>query len=417
MFTIKNMETEKQNVSDPIVKKKGRPRKLPILPVETEEPEKKKRGRKKKEKVQEEEVKQKKKRGRKAAIKFFSSSIRKKIPLITAIHDTEKTILHLDIKDESNVQNEMTFNAVNSEDPIKSELDEILNVIGNDIQDDIQDETDILQLYEKRLELRVNQDQYLTERLDNLHNDENLFNRLLQKELSIKKADEIQVKPQLDNQENRKKKFFNLFASFYQKDEWLNQTDIACWWCCHQFDTVPIGFPVKYQNNKFQTRGIFCSFACAIAHNKNEKANTKDGNALIHFLYKKLTGIQVIQDEKSYRQVLENTMNIEDPQLKKTYIDALVELTTTGLESAPPRCTLKMFGGELSIEEFRKSSREHTVYKLIKYPMSVCRDYVEEVDIQNVKNKNSSVFNKPSATNVKNVSTPVPNTMDRFIKF
>jgi glycosyltransferase involved in cell wall biosynthesis len=93
-------------------RKKGRPKKnlqitlndasytlqSQVSVVPEKDDEKKKRGRKKKE-VVEEEVKIKKKRGRKAALKYFSSSIRKQIPLKTNIVDNENGILFLDIKE------------------------------------------------------------------------------------------------------------------------------------------------------------------------------------------------------------------------------------------------------------------------------------------------------------------------------
>jgi hypothetical protein len=97
-------------MEEPVVKrKKGRPRKIKPeeelnndgTPKEEIVKEKKKRGRKKKEvPVQEEVVKQKKKRGRKTAVKYFSSSIRKKMPLTTVMKDNDNYILHIDIKEE-----------------------------------------------------------------------------------------------------------------------------------------------------------------------------------------------------------------------------------------------------------------------------------------------------------------------------
>ena len=128
-------------------RKKGRPKKnLQIIktdvanttvetvstnPIVGQEDEKKKRGRKKKE-VVEEEVKIKKKRGRKAALKYFSSSIRKQIPLKTNIVDNENSILFLDIK-ESNDNTTFTYDSFDTKsqfDDTKLELNEIDNNVN-----------------------------------------------------------------------------------------------------------------------------------------------------------------------------------------------------------------------------------------------------------------------------------------------
>ena len=173
-----------------IKKKKGRPRKNPIEvkdeTLNNATTEKKKRGRKKKEKV-EEEVKQKKKRGRKAALKFFSSTIRKKIPLSTVIYDNDKSILHLDIKDDKDIQSsktDVTYDVLKTEynkdefATLSDTLNEINNInkdknetciIDNDNDNDIlceyldNDNIDITELYEKRLQYRLKEDNQLIE--------------------------------------------------------------------------------------------------------------------------------------------------------------------------------------------------------------------------------------------------------------
>jgi hypothetical protein len=94
-----------------------------------------------------------------------------------------------------------------------------------------------------------------------------------------------------------------------------------------------------------------------------------------------------------------------------------------------------MFGGELSIDEFRNASNENKIYKMIEYPMCIYNDYVEEIDIENVKNANIKLFNKESLVKLINLddkrvqdaqsrisqleSTVITtgNTIDKFIKF
>ena len=94
-----------------------------------------------------------------------------------------------------------------------------------------------------------------------------------------------------------------------------------------------------------------------------------------------------------------------------------------------------MFGGELDINEFRNASKERKVYKMIEYPMCVYNDYVEEIDIENIKNANSRLFNKESISKLINLDDKrvhdaqtrlsqlestfinTGNTIDKFIKF
>lgn len=97
------------------------------------------------------------------------------------------------------------------------------------------------------------------------------------------------------------------------------KTDICCWWCCNQFDTLPIGLPEKYIDTKFYVHGCFCSFSCAHSYNLNMNDNRIwDRFSLLNYMKLKITGS-------------DSTIN-----------------------TAPPREALNMFGGPLSIVEFRK---------------------------------------------------------------
>jgi len=439
-----------------VKKKKGRPKK--IKPEESNEnldnnnenlvKEKKKRGRKKKEvPVQQEDVpKQKKKRGRKTAVKYFSSSIRKKIPLTTVIKDNDNYILHIDIKDnlsqnnnedvinENDIQEEENFqNNTNKTfqkhpviDSLPKEIKDILNnnddntndddLFSNIIDLDNEEESNqnIKDLYIKRLEFREKQDQVLSVKLEEMHKDENFINQLIEQNENqeLNNVSELHLQDEFEKlkiktqESNKKKGFFEMLYDFVHNEEWLHKTDVCCWWCCHSFNTIPLGLPFEYnkKTNKFMVKGIFCSFACMLAY-KNEN-KLQDKNYLINYLYTKLTAdTDIINSE------------------------------TNKLKPAPSKYTLKMFGGELSIEEFRNASNENKVYKMIEYPMSVYNDYVEEIDIENIKNANSKLFNKEALSKLTNLDdkrvhdaqtrlsqlepTVITsgNTIDKFIKF
>lgn len=98
---------------------------------------------------------------------------------------------------------------------------------------------------------------------------------------------------------------------------------LACWWCCHPWEGPDVHLPIRYDDRtrKFTTIGHFCSFECAKAWGM-DNGGSRWGE-MLEFL-------------ALYRK------------------HAMGKYTPTAL--APKRQTLKMFGGPLTIEEFRKSS-------------------------------------------------------------
>jgi hypothetical protein len=106
-----------------------------------------------------------------------------------------------------------------------------------------------------------------------------------------------------------------------QGEEYIDNS-VCCWWCCHQFEGFGIGIPEKFYQEKFYAFGIFCSFNCALAYN----INLNDGKLwerynLLHFLYKKIFNMEI------------------------------------KISPSPPKELLKMFGGHLTIEEYRKKTQ------------------------------------------------------------
>ena len=517
MSTKQTLDKKKIDIEDNITieikKKKGRPRKNPLPEIKpTEEVEKKKRGRKKKEKV-EEEPKIKKKRGRKAALKYFSSTIRKKMPLTASIHDNDKSILHLNIKEDNNdIKKQITYDVlkneyissipkINKEGKVIWDIDTVPKSSGNNdnlhtnindnnlndepskdktsenktsenktsdvsqnedndilydyIEQSNENQLDVEELYEKRLAIRLKQDNSLIEKLQNLHQDDNLISRLLNNMEKKIESNKVKVKENPKN-DTRKQGFFKVLKVFVESKNWLDKTDVCCWWCCHNFDTVPIGIPVDYNSktNKFRVKGIFCGFSCLLAYKTSDNTfGTTKIDSLIIFMYKKLTG--KLPNRDSRKNVLFTTdlsdifdeNNDNDVKLKEEYINSITSFISTPLKEAPNRSTLKMFGGELSIEEFRNSTKESKIYKMINYPLCISRDYVEEVDLQKIKDVNTLFFNqnknkslyqqshntdrmernnntekqieeaKKRITNTNSIVVTNNNSIDRFIKF
>lgn len=93
-----------------------------------------------------------------------------------------------------------------------------------------------------------------------------------------------------------------------------------CWWCCHPFEGPELHMPIKYDEprKRFTTMGTFCSWGCMKAYNI-DRAGPKYGE---------------------YQMMI---------TLMRKHAYGRIESYT----SAPKRQCLKVFGGTMSIDEFR----------------------------------------------------------------
>jgi hypothetical protein len=140
--------------------------------------------------------------------------------------------------------------------------------------------------------------------------------------------------------------------------EWPEKCDTCCWWCCHTFENSPCTLPIKYDSlrKRFTFVGIFCSWNCVRTYNLDRNDYKKyERNSLVTFLIQQLYGI----------------------------------VQAIHIKPAPPRQTLKMFGGYLSIDEFRNNSFVDS-YRINLHNFNFI--YPEITEITNVKFKNE---NKP----------------------
>lgn len=126
---------------------------------------------------------------------------------------------------------------------------------------------------------------------------------------------------------------FRLFgADMSAPLQWPEKTDICCWYCCHGFPTTPVCIPAQYslERRLFHVFGIFCSWNCAKAY------------------------VQSTYSSDSSEQLM--WMRILAHEVFGCDIDEL--------KSAPPRIFLRMFGGHLSIDDFRAKSSVATTVAL-----------------------------------------------------
>lgn len=96
-----------------------------------------------------------------------------------------------------------------------------------------------------------------------------------------------------------------------------------CWWCCHDFDTTPLSMPVRHdeRRNTFHTSGNFCSWSCMKSFAIDKHGLTKGGL---------ICGNIVMMRKKMFNQI-------------------------GPVKPAPNRFRLKVFGGDMTIEEFREN--------------------------------------------------------------
>lgn len=148
----------------------------------------------------------------------------------------------------------------------------------------------------------------------------------------------------------------HLLKDFEEKNknnEWPSNTSISCYWCCHQFTNAPYGIPVKYTGGKFHVYGCFCSLECAAAYN--------------------------IASKESIDEVWErhNLINL---------LARKVGQRNNFVRPAPNRLALRMFGGHLSIEEFRRYAHTNKIININFPPMMTMTQQIEEINESDINN-------------------------------
>lgn len=136
------------------------------------------------------------------------------------------------------------------------------------------------------------------------------------------------------------------------KQIWPNKVNISCFWCCHNFDTKPYGIPKTKINDTYHMFGNFCSAECAAAYNFDSQEGSSviwERYSLLNLLYK-------------------NCINDNNTHIKL----------------ASPRMTLRKFGGNLSIDEYRSINiNYYKDYKITLPPMLSVIPTMEEKNIDN----------------------------------
>jgi hypothetical protein len=96
-----------------------------------------------------------------------------------------------------------------------------------------------------------------------------------------------------------------------------------CWWCCHDFKGTPLSMPYKYyeRQNKFMTTGAFCSWNCMKTYALDTYGINRGSI---------ICGNMIMMRKKLYGKL-------------------------GSIKPAPKKHRLVEFGGDMTIEEFRKN--------------------------------------------------------------
>jgi hypothetical protein len=334
------IKTDKNvDISPPVVvkRKRGRPKKIRTEEEKKMVKVKKKRGRKPR--IKTNEVKDtpttKKKRGRKRRDRFYSLSKGEKSQLFDKKRHQDSIIVKLPIDIDSleeqhmkNFNNDNLF-IENSILTYKPNLDTPKPYEpSTNVQNFTTNNNETESLHNNEIISTTNE-----------NNIENLMNSYKEVEYHLHERGQS-IKTDVKNTMNE-------FLIANKTSEWVESTNIRCWWCCYEFDNKPVGIPILYKENKFHVYGCFCSFNCALSYNFNTDDNKKwERIGLIHLLYKKIY----------------NTKEVK-------------------LSYAPDREFLKIFGGHLDINKFRNPDEILKKYEVVYPPMLSIIPQLEETEI------------------------------------
>ena len=145
-----------------------------------------------------------------------------------------------------------------------------------------------------------------------------------------------------------------------------------CWNCCHGFHNIIHGIPLKYVNEIFYIYGDFCSLECGMRYvYENFKENKWEIYSLINLYHKK---------------VLKNENKINIPLSK---------------------LSLTIFGGNLTIDEYRKTFNKVGLHDLIIPHIIPINHEIETYENKIISNQDLKLYRKKPLKNDKQKITHI----------
>jgi len=161
---------------------------------------------------------------------------------------------------------------------------------------------------------------------------------------NIKNEETTDIKPYNNKEEN------------YTIDENNNCCSKVCWNCCHDFHSIVYGVPLKYHQEIFYIYGYFCSLECG-ARYVFDNLKTYDFNEILSLI---------------------NLFN------------NMIHKKNDSIILPPNRLVLTQFGGNKSIEEYRKNDQSN-IYDIIIPPILPLNHKISTYEINNNINKKSNL--------------------------
>lgn len=127
-----------------------------------------------------------------------------------------------------------------------------------------------------------------------------------------------------------------------------------CWNCCHKFDSIIYGIPIKYNKNIFYTYGDFCSLECCSRY--------------------------TIENFNNYHEII-SLINLYNNIINKTK-DEKVNV-------APNKLLLNIFGGPLTIEEYRKGFTNKNIHDIKIPPILPIKHTIDNYESNNPSSKSN----------------------------
>jgi len=156
------------------------------------------------------------------------------------------------------------------------------------------------------------------------------------------------------------------FNNTNESETWPEKSPYACWNCTEKFTETPIGIPALTSStpykDEYHLEGNFCSFNCAARYLFDNNKGTES---------------QTIWTVFEIMNFIYNEINDCDDFIR--------------IKLAPEPLCLKKFGGNLTLEEYRKNNLTNTNYKVFKGQMIPALYHIQEnTDLKMLKRKASS---------------------------